>query len=60
MVMDLMDNVELDIIGIAMEVEIMMAYVTKGEYVEDKQKMTKHQTLGDTLGWKSLREEWCG
>ena len=47
-------NVELDVVGVAVEVEAVAAYdVAEGKQVEDEQKGTKHRTLGDALGQRS-------
>ncbi len=47
-------DVELDVIGIAVEMEAMSTYdVSKGEHVEDDQEMTKHWILEDALAQRS-------
>lgn len=44
-------DVELDVIGVAVEVETMTMYdITMWEDVENEQERTKHRTLGDALG----------
>ena len=48
-------HVELDVVAIAVEMETMMTDdVTKEKHVEDEKERTKHQTLGDTLGQRSV------
>jgi len=48
---DLSGDVELDIIGVAVEQETMLTYdMTKREQVEGEQKRTQHRALGDASG----------
>ena len=43
-------NIKLNVASIAVEVEVISAEdVTKGEHIEDKEKWSKHRTLGDAM-----------